>query len=82
MNDQKFSFSCCRCKAPLKMDSYTIDTFTCQNKHVFYFKCTQCDDFSATAMANIPSSKWPEMMDKKTFEKLSKEYAEAMSKHG
>ncbi len=82
MNEQKFSLSCKRCQAPLKMDSYTIDTFTCQNKHVFYFKCTGCDDFSATAIANIPESQWPDMMDKETLESLTKEYHDAMKQHG
>ena len=82
MSEQKYSLVCRRCNGSLKMDSYTIDTFTCQNKHVFYFKCSDCDDFSATAIANIPPSQWPEMMDSDTLNKLSKEYNDALNQHG
>jgi len=82
MTEQKFKRICTRCQAPLEMDSYTIDTFTCQNKHIFYFKCTSCDDFSATAIANIPESEWPSMMDAETLQKLTTEYHAALKQHG
>ena len=44
-----FSLDCKKCSCKLEMDSYAIDTHTCQNKHVFFFKCPECGGFSATA---------------------------------
>jgi len=53
----EFSATCKKCKCDLKMDDYAID-HSCQGKHIFSFKCPQCDDFTATAMVNIPQEKW------------------------
>ncbi len=53
--------SCKKCNIPLKLNDYAIDK-TCQNKHVFFFECPQCKDYSATAMANIPQEQWHEFV--------------------
>jgi len=75
-----FSLDCKKCNCKLAMDSYAIDTHTCQNKHVFFFKCPECGGFSATAMANIPQDIWPEFIPADKLQKVITEYNLAMKK--
>lgn len=82
MSLPNFSLECKRCKGHLELDDYAIDTATCQNKHVFFFKCSGCDDFSATAMANISQDRWHEFVPADKLDSLIKQYDEAMKKHG
>jgi hypothetical protein len=63
MNDFKFSLTCSKCdNGNFKLDDYAIDTQTCYKKHVFFLKCDLCDNFTATAMGNIPLERWHEFM--------------------
>lgn len=77
-----FSRICKKCNVQYALDSYAIDTFTCQNKHVFYFKCPQCGDFTATAMANIPQEQWKEFVPADKLAELTMQYNTAMKKLG
>jgi hypothetical protein len=61
------------------MDDFAIDK-TCQNKHVFYFKCPSCDDFSATAMANIPQQQWSSFIPQNKLDEVVMKYNAAMKK--
>jgi hypothetical protein len=60
------------------MDDFAIDK-TCQNKHVFYFKCPSCD-FSATAMANIPQQQWSSFIPQNKLDEVVMKYNAAMKK--
>ena len=82
MSQPTFSLNCKRCNAHLELDDYAIDTTTCQNKHVFFFKCTGCDDFSATAMANIPQDQWHEFVPAEKLDELIQQFNAAMKKYG
>ena len=72
-----FSLNCTRCQSALELDDYAIDK-TCQNKHVFFFKCSSCDDYSATAMANIPQSQWAEFIPAEKLQEVIMKYNAAM----
>lgn len=74
-----FSLECKKCKIPLKLDDFAIDK-TCQNKHVFYFECPQCDDFMATAMVNIPEEQWPDFVPADKLDNLIKDFNVAMKR--
>ncbi|MDH5765558.1 MAG: hypothetical protein OEZ38_06025 [Gammaproteobacteria bacterium] len=82
MSQAHFSLTCKRCNSQLELDDFAIDTQTCQNKHVFFFKCPGCDDFSATAMANIPQEQWYEFVPADKLDNLILAYDSAMKKHG
>lgn len=77
-----FSLECKKCHVPLELDTYAIDTVTCQNKHAFLFKCPQCGDFSATAMANIPQEEWYRFVPAEQLEGVMTQFNEAMKRHG
>jgi hypothetical protein len=77
-----FSLICKKCDQPYVLDSYAIDTHTCQNKHVFFFKCPQCGGFTATAMANIPQHRWHEFVAAEKLDGLISQYNMAMRKSG
>ena len=77
-----FSLNCKKCNVPYALDSYAIDTFTCQNKHVFYFKCPHCGDVTATAMANIPQEQWKEFVPSDKLAELTMQFNTAMKKLG
>ena len=77
-----FSLNCKKCDVSYELDSFAIDTHTCQNKHVFFFKCPQCGDFTATAMANIPQEKWHEFVPADKLDSLISQYNMAMRKFG
>ena len=77
-----FSLNCKKCDCQYELDSFAIDTHTCQNKHVFFFKCPQCGGFTATAMANIPQEKWSEFVPADKLESLKTQYDMAMKKFG
>jgi hypothetical protein len=64
---------CKKCNINKVLDSYALDTQTCQNKHVFFFKCPQCGAFEATSTNNIPSEQWPEFMDEEMVATFSAE---------
>ena len=61
MTPNHFYF-CKKCRIQMDLDSFAVDTFTCQNKHVFFFKCSTCSDFNATAMSNIPQDQWADFV--------------------
>jgi len=73
-------YHCKKCQCIMTLDSWAIDTFTCQNKHVFFFKCPKCGDFNATAMANIPQDKWPEFVPADKLNELKMQFNLAMKK--
>jgi len=75
-----FSLTCKKCDRLYELDSYAIDTHTCQNKHVFFFKCPQCGGFTATAMANIPQQRWHEFVAAEKLDGLINQYNMAMRK--
>lgn len=75
-----FSLICKKCDQAYELDSYAIDTHTCQNKHVFFFKCPQCGGFTATAMANIPQNRWHEFVPAEKLDSLVSQYNMAMRK--
>ncbi len=77
-----FSLTCKKCNCQYELDSFAIDTHTCQNKHVFFFKCPECSGFTATAMANIPQEKWSEFVPADKLEDLKAQYNMAMKKFG
>ena len=77
-----FSLTCKKCDCRYQLDSFAIDTHTCQNKHVFFFKCPQCGGFTATAMANIPQDSWHEFVPAEKLEDLTAQYNKAMRKNG
>ncbi len=54
---------CRKCGIEKELDSYALDTHTCQNKHVFFFKCPECGAFEATSTNNIPPDQWSDFMD-------------------
>ena len=62
------------------MDSYAIDTKSCENKHTFFFKCPECDGFTATAMDNIPQKIWAEFVPKDDLDDLISKYNMANKK--
>lgn len=82
MSQTAFCLNCTRCNSPLELDDYAIDTHTCQNKHVFFFKCSACDDYSATAMANIPQDQWHEFVPADKLDELIEQFNSAMKKYG
>ena len=77
-----FSLDCRKCRCPLELDTFAIDTVTCQNKHVFLFKCPQCGDFTATAMANIPQEEWHRFVPPEQLDDLVARFNAAMKKYG
>lgn len=81
MNQTGYEFTaiCKRCNCNLEMDSYAIDT-SCQGKHTFFFTCPQCEDFSATAMVNIPQEKWSDFIPADKLDGIIKEFEEARKK--
>lgn len=72
----------CQCGGQYRLDSFAIDTFTCQNKHVFFFKCPDCGAFSATAMANIAQSRWTEFVPAEQLAALQEQYRRATRRSG
>ncbi len=72
----------CKCGGQYQLDSFAIDTFTCQNKHVFFFKCPNCGAFTATAMANIPQQRWPEFVPEDQLTDLLEQYRQATRQSG
>ncbi len=83
MNYENYVFSrvCKKCQCELELDDFAIDTHTCQNKHVFYFKCPQCADYLATAMANIPQDQWKEFIPAEKLTEVEAKYEAAMKNH-
>jgi len=83
MSYDKYVFSrvCKKCDCALELDDFAIDTHTCQNKHVFYFKCPQCADYLATAMANIPQAQWQEFIPSDQLTDVQAKYEAAMKSH-
>ena len=81
MNQTGYEFSahCKKCDCDLKMDDYAIDK-SCQGKHIFFFKCPQCDDFTATAMVNIPQEKWNKFIPDDRLASVIHEFEEARKK--
>jgi hypothetical protein len=77
-----FSLDCKKCGGRYELDSFAIDTHTCQNKHVFFFKCPGCGGFTATAMANIPQQRWPEFVPAEQLDDLLQQFNRAMKKYG
>ncbi|MDH5485403.1 MAG: hypothetical protein OEY43_09245 [Gammaproteobacteria bacterium] len=73
---------CSKCKCALTLDDFAIDTQTCYNKHVFFFTCPQCSDYSATAMANIPRPEWPEFIPADRLNEIEAKYDAATNKFG
>jgi hypothetical protein len=73
-------YFCKKCQLQMDLDSYAVDTFTCQNKHVFFFKCPQCSDFNATAMSNIPQTEWPNFVPPEKLPELTMQYNTALKK--
>jgi len=84
MSEEKYVYSriCKKCNCAQELDDYAIDTHTCQNKHVFYFKCPQCSDYNATAMSNIPQDQWKEFVPADKLNELEAKYEAAMKAHG
>ncbi len=80
--DPRYFWTCKKCNIPMQLDDFAIDTMTCQNKHVFFFKCPQCSDYNATAMANIPQENWPEFIPAEQLNEVEAKYEAAMKKHG
>jgi hypothetical protein len=62
------------------MDSYAIDTQSCDKKHSFFFKCPKCDGFSATSMANIPQENWGEFIEANQVDEVIRRYDMANQK--
>jgi len=71
---------CKKCHCALELDTFAIDTMTCQNKHTFLFKCPQCGSYSATAMANIPQEEWPQFVPALQLPELLAQYNTAAKK--
>jgi hypothetical protein len=61
------------------MNDYAIDK-TCQNKHVFFFECPDCGDFSATTMENIEQQQWHEFIPEDKLDEVVLKYNTAMKK--
>lgn len=78
----QFSRICRKCNCALELDDFAIDTQTCQNKHVFFFKCPQCGDYEATAMQNIPQDQWHEFVPADKLTEVEAKYEAAMKSHG
>lgn len=78
----QFSRVCRKCNIDMELDDFAIDTVTCQNKHVFFFKCPECGNYEATAMANIPQDQWPEFIPADKINEVEAKYEAAMKKHG
>lgn len=76
-----FSPICKKCQCPLELDTYAIDTVTCQNKHTFLFKCPQCGGFNATAMANIPQDQWHQFVPEDQLDEIMSKYNAAVKKY-
>ncbi len=68
---------CQKCQINKELDSYAIDTYSCQNKHVFFFKCPQCGAFEATSTNNIPEKQWSDFMDEEMLGKFKSELKQA-----
>ncbi len=83
MSQSNFVFSriCKKCNVELELDDFAIDTHTCQNKHVFFFKCPQCADYTATAMANIPQEQWKEFIPADRLNEIEAKYEAAQKAH-
>ncbi len=83
MSQDNFVFSriCRRCDVELELDDFAIDTHTCQNKHVFFFKCPECGDYTATAMQNIPRDQWKEFIPADQLNEVEAKYEAAMKSH-
>ena len=79
--DYEFPRFCKKCNCDLELDDYTIDTFTCQNKHTFFFTCPKCADYVATAMSNIPQSKWKDFIPADKLNEIEAKYEAAMKSH-
>lgn len=77
-----FNPECRKCQCPLELETYAIDTVTCQNKHVFLFKCPECGDFTATAMANIRREEWHRFVPRDQLANLNARHDAAMKKYG
>ena len=78
--DPSYFTTCQKCKCALAMDSYAIDTKSCDKKHTFFFKCPKCDGFSATAMANIPTQNWSAFIAADELDDVIRRYEMANSK--
>ena len=78
MPASNFSITCSRknCNGDLKLDDFAIDK-SCQGKHVFFFKCAECDDFSATAMNNIPQDQWSKFIPQDQLTEIEAKYEAA-----
>jgi len=83
MNQPAFTFTrvCKKCNVELELDDFAIDTHTCQNKHTFFFKCPQCEDYSATAMANIPQDTWKDFIPAEKLTEVEAKYEAAQKAH-
>jgi len=83
MNQASFTFSriCKKCNVDLELDDFAIDTHTCQNKHVFFFKCPQCADYTATSMANIPQDQWKDFIPADKLIEVEAKYEAALKSH-
>jgi hypothetical protein len=75
-----FYLTCSKCKSAMQMEDFAIDTETCQNKHVFFLRCPECNAFSATSMNNIPQDTWPEFIAKDKLDDVIEKYNRAMKK--
>ena len=78
MPTSNFSLVCARkkCNGTLKLDDFAFDK-SCQGKHVFFFKCSDCDDFSATAMNNIPQDQWSDFIPEDKLIEIEAKYEAA-----
>lgn len=80
-SNYEFSRICKKCDIELELDDFAIDTHTCQNKHVFFFKCPQCEDYTATAMGNIPQEKWKDFIPADKLTEVEAKYEAALKAH-
>ena len=80
-SNYEFNRICKKCDIELELDDFAIDTHTCQNKHVFFFKCPQCEDYTATAMANIPQEKWKDFIPADKLTEVEAKYEAALKAH-
>lgn len=72
-----FYLSCSKCKAEMQMEDFALDTQTCQNKHVFFLRCPECEQFSATSMNNIPQAEWHRFIAADKLDAVIKAYNDA-----
>ena len=80
MPDPAFYLTCSKCKSDLRMEDFALDTQTCQNKHVFFLRCPECDAFSATSMNNIPQDAWKGFIDADKLDEVVQQYNKAMKR--